>query len=652
MVVNDRDDKIAFSIETVNKLVDGNRYKVQIAIPMEYGWIDSVNFVVEKDWETFYYPLSHQKNEDGFAYFESEIDLNTSALYRYYFQTYCNGELRLVKRENVVVSYYEELYEQGERKLVKREELLDNQAIVQDEMWKMSVHFEVPRWAQGKMMYHIFLDRFYRGNKEPMQEMPRRHIHHSWDEPVSVGPDEDGIWNNDFFGGDLQGITEKLDYLVSLGIKILYISPIVFSPSTHRYDSSDYEIIDPYAGRKEDLKRLCDEAHKRGMRVVLDAVFNHTGSDSKYFNKYRNPEWEEKDGIGAYYSDDAKYANFYYKKYNEQTGKWEFSYWWDIETMPKCNGYSKEWQDYIVGKGGIIDQWFALGIDGLRLDVADELTDDFIEKIRIAVKRNKADGFILGEVWENPMTKDNRGYMKSGKGMDAVMNYHFVSSLLKYFRYGDVTELAQKIREIRNGYPDGAIYAGMNFTSTHDMTRGINLWDDSLFGGRWPWDLKNEDHQFCQQYKMSLEQYEKAKQIYMAYVFCLTFMPGILSIFYGDEVGLQGIGNLDNRKPFPWEKEDKELLAFFQMIGGIRNQESFMEDAELKVHDINYNYIAFERMKQEERVFVVVNRTPIAQQFFVPDDYQETMGIYTLKKSRVGIVAPYGGIAMKYGGTR
>ncbi len=143
-------------------------------------------------------------------------------------------------------------------------------------MFKMSVNFKVPEWAKGRMMYHIFVDRFNRGSNEPMKEMPRRHIHKSWDEPIVVEGDEQGIWNNDFYGGDLKGITQKLDYIESLGVEILYLSPIVYSQSTHRYDASDYEVVDPYAGTMEDLKELCDEAHKRGMKVVLDAVFNHT----------------------------------------------------------------------------------------------------------------------------------------------------------------------------------------------------------------------------------------------------------------------------------------------------------------------------------------------------------------------------------------
>lgn len=615
-----------FKIIETEKSDKGCKYRVSLELSMEKGWFEDIYFCVQKGNEILPFKLKHKMNKDGVGYFESEDDvfLETRAIYKYYFSYKCDGY----------------------RRFIKKEDILGPDGIMQEEMFKMSVNFKAPEWAKGRMMYHIFVDRFYRGSDDEMKEMPRRHIHKSWNEPIMVQGDEEGIWNNDFYGGDLKGITQKLDYIKSLGVKILYLSPIVYSQSTHRYDASDYEMVDPYAGTLDDLKELCDEAHKRGMKVVLDAVFNHTGSDSKYFNKYQNPEWN--DGKGAFYDKDSEYRSFYRWYYNGATGKEEPAYWWGFDTLPVCNGESLEWQNYIVGEGGIIDQWFQCGIDGLRLDVADELTDDFIEKIRVAVHRNKPDGFILGEVWKNPMYM-GRGYIEKGTGMDSVMNYNFIGALIRYFRYGEVDQLAQKIREIRNSYPTDTWHTAMNFTSTHDMTRGINLWDEKIFkrDGEWPWNLIDENHKVAQAYRMSPEQYEKAKEIYMAYVFSLAFMPGILSIFYGDEIGVQGVGNLDNRKPMPWDSPDQELLEFFKIVGAIRNAEEFMYEADLKVRDINVNYMAFERVSGDERAFVVVNRTPFEQAFVVPEEYQSSEQVYTLKKSRPGVVGPYGGVAMK-----
>ena len=623
-----------FKIVETEKHDNGCKFKVSIELPMSDGWFEDVYFCVQKGTDLIPVKLKHKENKDGIVYFETEEDifLETRAIYKYYFSYKCDGLRRFIKEHNEI----------------------GPDGIIYDEMYKMSVNFKSPEWAKGSMMIHVFVDRFNRGSDEPMKEMPRRHIHKSWNEPIVVEGDEQGIWNNDFYGGDLKGITQKLDYFQSLGIDIIYLSPIVYSQSTHRYDSSDFEKVDPYAGTLEDLKELCDEAHKRGMKVILDAVFNHTGSDSKYFNKYQNEEWiKEENDKGAYHDPNSKYAKFYKKVYGSD-GKEYQKYWWDFDTLPVCDGNSLEWKQYITGEGGVIDQWFACGIDGLRLDVADELTDEFIELIRKAVHRNKPDGFILGEVWENPMKMydeyhNKRFYIENGKGMDSVMNYHLIHALIRYFRYGEADELARRIKEMISMYPTDTLNTAMNFTSTHDMTRGINLWDQFIFNycGRWAWNLNNEDHKWAQSYKLTPEQYEEAKKVYQAYVFFLTFYPGILSIFAGDEMGVQGIGNLDNRKPIPWDNPDVELQEFFKEIGAIRKAEPFMKDAELKIKNINVNYAVFERIKDEERMLVVINRTGEEQQFIVPEEYSTAEKVYTLRKSKPGLVGPYGGIAIK-----
>lgn len=610
---------VSFTIKMIEQLEQGNKYKVSIKIPMSYGWIDSIYYHIENSSCQNSFRLEHQKNEDGYCYFDSEIFLKSSALYRYYFSYNVNGKTKFVKNTNQ-----------------NQENTIDA-----SEMWKMSVNFSVPKWAQGKIMYHIFVDRFYRGSTKPMPEMLRRHIHKSWNEDVKIGPDENNIWNNDFFGGDLRGIIDKLDYIKSLGVSILYLSPIVYSQSNHRYDTADYERVDPYVGQNGDLKLLCDEAHKRGMKVILDAVFNHTGNDSKYFNEYNTF-----DELGAYQSSSSPYASFY--KHELVDGSSTFAYWWGMKNLPVCDGNSITWQEYITGPNGIIDQWFRLGIDGLRLDVADELTDEFIELIKKAVIRNKKDGFIIGEVWKNPM-RMNRGYLENGNGMHTVMNYSFISSLLKYFRYGDIEDLINKVKEIQTEYPDQTIFSAMNFTSTHDITRAINQWDNSIFDcyGEWPWNLLNDSHEFCRRYQLTEEQYKIAKNIYMAYIFALSFMPGNLSIFYGDEVGIQGIGNLNNRKPFPWDNLDNKLLDFFRFIGYIRNNERFLEQANFRLSNASNNILSFERINGEEQAFIAINRTNQEQLFYVPSDYQEAEKVYTLKKSRPGLLAPYGGIAIK-----
>ena len=610
---------VEFDIYEIGSIDDGKEYKVTIKVPMSVGWIERMKFITESNGVRVAHQLKHSKNEDGFVYFEGIVDLKTSAMYKYYFSFEANRNFMYLKKENET----------------------DDQSIRDDEKWKMSVNFEVPNWAKGKIMYHIFVDRFKRGNTTKPKEMNRRTVYDSWDEEMIVGPNKDGIWNADFYGGDLKGIEEKLDYIKSLGVSIIYLSPIVWSQSNHRYDASNYEKVDPYVGTNEDLKSLCDKAHSMGMKIVLDAVFNHTGNDSIYFN-----EFNTFDSVGAYQSKDSKYYPFFKKYYDNN--KEYFGYWWGMKNLPVCDGNNKEWQEYIYGEHGIIDKWFELGIDGLRLDVADELTDEFIEGIRRAVKRNKEDGFIIGEVWQNPM-RMNRGYISSGKGMDSVMNYQLVDALIRYFKYADVDKLKDIINQLKNEYPEETLYALMNFTSTHDITRAINIFGSSEFQkyGEWSWNVVSDDRNWQKNYKLTEEEYKNGKDIYKSYVFTLAFLPGILSIFYGDEAGLDGMGNLANRKPFPWGREDKDLVEFFKSIGNMRNEEKFLEQAKLNVFDINDKYFMFERRSDEADALVTVNRTNDNQKIYVPGKYLDARKIYTLNNSSKNDLSPHGGLVLK-----
>ena len=530
-------NEVNFKINEIEKLEKDSKYKVTVELPLETGWIDYINLIVETQNTSYTFPLKHLKNENGKIIFETEIYLETRAIYHYYFEYKVNNQIKYVKKQNLQDNY-----------------------IMKDEMYKMSVNFNTPDWAKGKIMYHIFVDRFNRGNTEPLAPMSRRTIYNNWEDEMFLGPNQEGIWNADFYGGDLLGIEQKLDYIKSLGVDIIYLSPIVYSQSNHRYDAADYEEVDPYAGCNEDLKNLCKKAHEKGMKVILDAVFNHTGNDSKYFNEYGTFNT-----IGAYQSIYSTYAPFYRKHYND--GKIYYDYWWGMPNLPVCNGYSNEWQNYILGENGVIDKWFNLGIDGLRLDVADELTDEFIEGIRTAVKRNKEDGFILGEVWKNPM-RMNRGYIESGCGMDSVMNYQLVDALIRYFKYSDIYKLDYIIKDIKREYPTDTINTLMNFTSTHDISRAINIFSTYDFQeyGEWAWNLLKNDLDWCKNFKLTPSQYQQGKEMYKAYIYTLTFMPGILSIFYGDEIGLEGIGNLANRKPYPWNKQDLDLFRVYTFL--------------------------------------------------------------------------------------
>ena len=612
-------EKIDFNIETIKSNEEGELLKIAINVPMSIGWIERMKFIVESNNERKAFQLKHIKNEDNKVYFETTIFLETKALYYYYFSFEVNNNFIYFKKNNKA----------------------NYNTITNEDKWKLSVNFKTPDWAKGKIMYHIFVDRFYHSNEKILIPMKNRTIHKSWNEEMRIGPDENGIWNNDYYGGNLKGIEEKLDYIKSLGTSIIYLSPIVYSQSNHRYDSSDYEMVDPYVGNNNDLKSLCQKAHEKGMKIILDAVFNHTGNDSKYFNEYNN--FTE---LGAYQSKESKYYNFF-KKYHNNNNTF-FDYWWGMKNLPVCDGSNKEWQNYIYGENGIIDLWFSLGIDGLRLDVADELTDEFIEGIRKAVKRNKEDGFILGEVWKNPM-RMGRNYIESGKCMDSVMNYILVDALIRYFKHSDTISLYEVLKQIKNEYPKETIDTLMNFTSTHDISRAINIFSKNDFKthNSWAWDPLNDNLDYQKKYNLTNEEYEYGKKIYKSYVSTIAFLPGILSIFYGDEIGIQGLGNLANRKPFPWDKKDYELLDFFKTIGKVKNEQTFLEKADINIIDINNNHFIFERNNLDDNALITVNRTNNITKTPIPEKYLNSELIYNLGNTNKNEIDSHGVLVLK-----
>ncbi len=607
---------------------NGAEFKISVQIPFELGWIERVKLNVTTKWQKNVYQMKHVKNENDEAYFETTIRLDTCAIYHYCFSFEANGQFQYYKKENTS----------------------GNHSVTDAECWKMSVNFDVPEWAKGAMMYHIFVDRYRRTPGLKKEIMPKRRIHNNWYEPPVIEANEDGEWNVDFHCGDLKGITDTIKYIQKLGVTILYLSPIVKSQSTHRYDAADYMQIDPYAGTSEMLAELCDKAHKHGMKVVLDAVFDHTGNDSIYFNQFGTY-----DSIGAYQVEkDEKYKGMespyskFYKKYCHY-GEHYFKYWWNMDNMPACDDSSEEWRNFICGPNGVIDTWFNLGIDGLRLDVADEFSDEFVGKIHDAATRNKPDAFILGEVWDkNPM---NRGFISSAKGMHSIMDYELVDGLIRFYKYSDIWKLDRVLNLIFTEYPTGTIQTLMNFTSTHDISRAIEIFGGDNFNqySLWGWDLQMEKNnpEWIKKHDMTKEEYHYGKMTYKSYCFALTFLPGIFSIFYGDEVGLKGIGNLATRAPYPWGKRDKDLLKFFRKIGKVRKEEQFLRTAEFKKIKIDHDQFVFERYNEQESIIVFVSRTHTCSAVDLPEEYKDGEIIFKLKGCNKEELQPYGAIAVK-----
>lgn len=618
-----QNEKVFFEIAPIEETTkDQKKLRVTIRIAMELGWIEKVRIIINAyDGEEKSILLEHQKNDEMYAYFETKLQLQPG-LYYYHFGLEINGKYKEVR------------YEQKTKELY-----LTNQTNLS--VWKLCVGFSVPKWARGATMYHIFVDRYRRNTDVPMLQMERRKSHTSWDELPIIGPDENGLWNIDFYGGNLKGIEETLNYIKKLGCSIIYLSPICYSQSNHRYDTSDYELVDPYAGTNEQLRQLCEIAHRKGMHIIIDAVFNHVGNDSKYFNEYHSFNT-----IGAYEGEMSPYYKWF-KKDN----KGEIAYWWGMKNLPECDGNCIEWKNYICGVGGIIDKWFELGIDGLRLDVADELTDQFIESIRLAVKRNNSEGFILGEVWKNPM-RMHREYLKGANGMDSVMNYLLADALIRYFKFGETKVLESVLYQITMEYPDTAISTLMNFTSTHDISRILNILAGNDFreDGEWTWDLKKHCDLDWQKKAKLLDgrNYREAKKMLKAYLTTLAFIPGIFTIFYGDEVGIQGVGNLLNRKTYPWGRRDKDLVRFVRQLLKIRNSLEFLKETDLTSYTISEKVIFLERKGSSESILTVVNRSNDSVKVDIPKEYSLAELIYTTSSnSTKDKVEPLGAIILK-----
>ena len=415
-----------------------------------------------------------------------------------------------------------------------------------------------PDWFGRGVSYQIFPDRFCRSRvPDPAGLVGDRTVHENWQDTPEFRPDERGeIRNRDFFGGDLAGIISKLDYLKSLGVTTLYLNPIFEAASNHRYNTADYMAIDPMLGTAEDFRALCREAHARGMRVLLDGVFNHTGSASRYFNADGfYPE------LGAAQSKDSPYYNWYHFTH------WPDSYdaWWGIKTLPAVEENQASYRDFIIrSEDSVVRHWLRCGADGWRLDVADELPDDFIAELRQAMDAEKPDCLLLGEVWEdgsNKIAYDRRRKYLLGRETHGLMNYPFRTAALDWLCGGDAAAFRESMEQLRENYPSPAFYSAMNFLSTHDTPRIL-----TLLGGE-PTPADKAERAAAQ---LSPAGRELARRRLLLGALLLYAFPGSPTVYYGDEAGMEGYEDPLNRRAFPWGAEDEELLRWYRKLGQLR----------------------------------------------------------------------------------
>ena len=408
--------------------------------------------------------------------------------------------------------------------------------------------YNPPKFLREGIMYQIFPDRFHR-TRPPFMTRDDIYLHEKWDEPplAIFDPRNGDTHSCDFFGGNLQGIIEKLDYLKSLHITVIYLNPIFLARSNHRYDTGDYMQVDPMLGNEEDLKTLCREAEKRGMRVILDGVFSHTGDGSPYFNRYgRHP------GPGAYQGEHSPYYKWYtFEKFPDK-----YRCWWGVDTLPEVNKENEDYREFMFKEDGVARHWLKCGTAGWRLDVADELTMRFLRDLRKSVDREKDDAVLLGEVWEDASNKVAYGEMRCyclGDTLDSVMNYPLREAAQNFVR-GDIDAFAfvRRIESLRENYPVPFFYSLMNLMSSHDRARLLNTlcgerWEsvDPLYRGglKLPEDKRN----------LAVRRLKEMWKIFAA-------MPGMPSLYYGDEAGMEGAADPFCRGTFPWGNEDEETM--------------------------------------------------------------------------------------------
>ncbi len=454
-----------------------------------------------------------------------------------------------------------------------------------------------PDWFGRGVTYQIFPDRFCRLSiPDPTGMLGDRVVHQNWRELMEYLPDAQGeIRNRDFYGGSLRGIESKLDYLQRLGVTTIYLNPIFESESNHRYNTGNYKKIDPMLGTEDDLRSLCAKAKELGMHVMLDGVFNHTADNSLYFNaKGAYPT------LGAAQSKDSPY----YPWYDFQDWPKRYSSWWGITTMPAVNEWHPDYIDYIIeGQDSVIRRWLRCGADAWRLDVADELPDSFIASIRRVMLEEKPDSFLLGEVWEDGSNKiaysQRRKYLL-GHETDGLMNYPFRVSALDYLRGGDAANFKEAMETIRENYPPFAFYSGMNMLGTHDNPRVLTML------GTDPQAVPPTRTERAN-YRMTSAEYYRGSRLLQTGAILLYAFPGSPTVYYGDEVGMEGFEDPFNRGTFPWGEEDSTIQKRFIRLGKLRNTRRSLQQGTLRWLYAQGHGLAFARDYEGETTVAAIN---------------------------------------------
>lgn len=494
--------------------------------------------------------------------YHSEIFLEEPGLVNYYFTLKNKGKTFYYGNNEEVLGGVGKLY-------------TENPKPYQITVYK---DFKVPCWYKEGIIYQIFVDRFFNGNEKGIVNNPKKKsfIYGDWyDEPLYVRTKEGRIAKWDFFGGNLEGVMKKLPYIKSLGVNVIYLNPIFEAASNHKYDIADYKTIDPMFGDEEKFKELCHKAKQLDIRIILDGVFSHTGSDSIYFNKYGNYE-----SLGAYESPESPYYKWY--RFSEYPDKYEC--WWGIDNHPNVEELEESYVDFIIkDEDSVISKWMKAGAWGWRLDVADELPDEFIALIKSRMKEVKEDSVLIGEVWEDASNKTSYGHRRKyvfGEELDSITNYPFRNMVIE-FLLGNISadKFIKRFMSLKENYPEESFYGAMNLLGNHDTERILTR----------------------------LGEGEKAIRLLKLATAIQMCLPGVPLIYYGDEVGLTGGKDPENRKTYPWERENQEILQWYKKISSYRRDLEVLKKGDITFIELNENVLCFLRKYEKELLLVLVN---------------------------------------------
>lgn len=464
----------------------------------------------------------------------------------------------------------------------------ETQILVYDEK------YTAPEWLFGGVMYQIFPDRFARGGETVKRNDAL--YDEDWENGIPEYPAVRGASfpNNTHFGGSLYGVADKLDYLSSLGVNCIYLNPVFEAYSNHKYDTADFLSVDRSFGGDKALSELVEKAHSRGMYVILDGVFNHVGNDSIYFDAYG------KYGNGACQGKNSPYYEWF--TFNEYPHAYES--WWGIKNLPRtvrCESYISFITETVIPK------YMKMGVDGWRLDVADELESEFLDRIAKAIKSCKSDALIIGEVWEDASNKvayDERKRYFRGRQLDSVTDYPIRNAIIDFVKCRNAEFLVETVNTLYRNYPPHKLACVMNFLGSHDTERIA-----TVLGGE---PDMGEDNAVLAVKRMPCDVRESTKELLKQAYLLLASLPGVPCIYYGDEIAMEGYHDPFNRRTFPQSGFDDKYVEFFRTVNKIRRSEPLFASSELAAEVVSDGVAHITRIKDGKKLHILANMSDSA----------------------------------------